>query len=381
MPSWGWFFFFLTFAQAHTVDQVFLELRPHQDGVTGMVMIDAAYCLPEYRGQDDAQAPGRQWLLDKTDEEHQYLRDQATTYLQETLSLMVDEQPFTLDFSFPDYEKTPYDFPKSLIDKALIRINVKGSFPKKNGPLQIKWSDPFQANLVINLPVQGTEEQQRYLEVRPRSAMDIGWEVSGQEEIETPVEKLPLEKKETRNATWGNILTFTKIGFDHILPKGLDHILFIAGLFLFMPKWQPLLKQSLTFTVAHSITLAIVTLGWVVPPMKWVEVLIALSIAYVGIENLFTREIKPWRLIIIFAFGLLHGMGFAAVFSDYLPENQLVLPLISFNVGVELGQIVVLLACFLVFGRFRNSFKWIRLSGSLIISGVALYWVVERALS
>lgn len=171
-------------------------------------------------------------------------------------------------------------------------------------------------------------------------------------------------------------------GFTHILPKGLDHILFVLGLFLLAIRWKPLLAQVTCFTVAHSITLALAVLGFVSLSPKIVEPLIALSIAYVGIENIFHTNLTRTRLAVVFLFGLLHGMGFAGVLMELgLPRTEFVPALVFFNVGVELGQISVLCLAFLALGWFRNRNyykKFVLIPGSAAISLVAIYWTFQR---
>ena len=178
-------------------------------------------------------------------------------------------------------------------------------------------------------------------------------------------------------------LDYVGLGYIHILPKGLDHILFVLGLFLLSKKFKPLLWQVTAFTLAHTITLALSIYGVISVSSLIIEPLIALSIAYVGIENMLTRELKPWRVAIVFLFGLLHGMGFAGVLTELgLPESQFVTALITFNVGVELGQLSVILLAFLaVFWLRKNEElyrKLIILPGSLGISLMGLFWTWER---
>jgi len=144
-------------------------------------------------------------------------------------------------------------------------------------------------------------------------------------------------------------------GFDHIVPLGLDHILFVLGLFFLSARLGPLFWQVSAFTLAHTITLALAALGHVSVPASIVEPLIALSIAWVAIENLFSRGLSPWRPIIIFGFGLLHGLGFASVLAEFgLPEGQFVPALIGFNIGVELGQLGVIAVAFLCVFKARK---------------------------
>lgn len=148
--------------------------------------------------------------------------------------------------------------------------------------------------------------------------------------------------------SWETFWNYIPVGFDHIVPKGLDHILFVLGLFFLSTRMRPLLTQVTLFTLAHTITLAAAALGYVSLPGSIVEPLIAASIAYVAIENIFMQRLSPWRPIVIFGFGLLHGLGFASVLAEFgLPQASFVPALIGFNVGVEVGQLAVIAVMFL----------------------------------
>ena len=175
------------------------------------------------------------------------------------------------------------------------------------------------------------------------------------------------------------------LGFTHIVPKGLDHILFVIGLFLLSTKFKPLLLQVTAFTLAHTITLGLTIFGVFSLAPSIVEPLIALSIAYVAVENLVTTELKPWRVALVFAFGLLHGMGFAGVLTDLgLPRDELVTALLTFNAGVEIGQLAVIGVAFVSVGGMMDR-EWYRrrvvIPVSLVIAAVGLYWTVERVLT
>lgn len=150
-------------------------------------------------------------------------------------------------------------------------------------------------------------------------------------------------------ATWlESFIGYIPVGFDHIVPKGLDHILFVLGLFFLSTRLRPLLLQVSLFTLAHTITLALAGLGYVSVPGSIVEPLIAASIVFVAVENIWARGISRWRPFVIFGFGLLHGLGFASVLGEFgLPENTFVAALIGFNVGVEIGQLAVISLMFL----------------------------------
>ena len=147
---------------------------------------------------------------------------------------------------------------------------------------------------------------------------------------------------------WQAFTSYIPVGFDHILPKGLDHILFVLGLFFLSTHLRPLIFQVTAFTAAHTVTLALGALGWVSVPGSIVEPLIAASITYVAVENIFTSGLNRWRPVVIFCFGLLHGLGFASVLGEFgLPEDQFIPALIGFNVGVEIGQLTVIAIMFL----------------------------------
>ena len=181
------------------------------------------------------------------------------------------------------------------------------------------------------------------------------------------------------------ISDYTRAGFDHIIPKGLDHILFILGIFLLSIKLKPLLWQVTMFTIAHSITLSLAMFDIFSLPANIVEPLIALSIAYIGIENILTKTIKPSRLIIVFIFGLLHGMGFASMLADFgMPRDAFATALISFNIGVELGQLSIIVLAFVSLGYWFNKKTWYRqiivIPSSLMISLLGLYWTYDRVM-
>lgn len=177
---------------------------------------------------------------------------------------------------------------------------------------------------------------------------------------------------------------YLTLGFTHILPRGLDHVLFVLGIFLLAVRLRPVLWQVTAFTVAHTITLALTVYGFVSLPPSIVEPLIALSIVYVAVENVFTDRLHAWRPVVVFCFGLLHGMGFAGVLNEIgLPRSEFVPALLSFNAGVELGQLAVIFTAFLLVGLPFRDKPWYRhrivVPGSLAIAATGLYWFVQRA--
>jgi hypothetical protein len=186
-------------------------------------------------------------------------------------------------------------------------------------------------------------------------------------------------------AGWKHAGRLVLIGFMHILPGGLDHVLFVLGLFLLAPNPRALLLQISAFTVAHSCTLALAMAGWVRLPGPIVEPLIALSIAYVAIENLMTTRLSKWRLAVVFLFGLLHGMGFAGALASLgLSEGHFAATLVGFNVGVELGQLAVVFTAALVVYALRltpDGYRRLLVRPtSAAIAAVGIFWAIQRVL-
>ena len=176
-------------------------------------------------------------------------------------------------------------------------------------------------------------------------------------------------------------------GVEHI-AIGYDHIAFLIAVIVWGRKLWPLVKVVTAFTIAHSITLSLAVLDVVRLPSLLVETLIAMSIVYVAAENFFVRDMRH-RAWITFAFGLIHGFGFASVLRDYgLPQDAVVPALAAFNVGVEIGQVLIVAASFALFmvvNRLLRDAKMampamrampLALSGVILLLG--LYWTVER---
>ncbi len=188
-----------------------------------------------------------------------------------------------------------------------------------------------------------------------------------------------LEKAPAHQVFW----YYLKLGISHIVPYGIDHILFVVSLCLLNSKVRTILWQATAFTVAHTITLALSMKGIIHLPADIVEPLIAFSIAFVAIENILLTELKPWRVAIIFMFGLVHGMGFASALNEIgLPRNKFFTSIFSFNIGVELGQIFVIALVFLLiilpFGKKPYYKKFVVYPLSAAIALIALFWTVQR---
>jgi hypothetical protein len=181
----------------------------------------------------------------------------------------------------------------------------------------------------------------------------------------------------------GSFTSFVRMGFLHIMPEGLDHILFVLGLFLLSPALKPLLTQVTAFTIAHSLTLGLSIAGVLALPSRIVEPLIAVSIAFVAIENIVTGTVKPWRWLVVFCFGLVHGLGFAGALKDlHLPKGMILSPLLGFNSGVELGQLcVIAMAAAVTWWCWKRPWygRVVVVPASLLIAAIGTFWAIQRA--
>jgi hydrogenase/urease accessory protein HupE len=196
---------------------------------------------------------------------------------------------------------------------------------------------------------------------------------------------------QSASSKWQTALRYVASGIEHI-AIGYDHIAFLLAVIVLGRRFWPLFKAVTAFTIAHSITLTLAVLRIVELPSALVETLIAASIVYVAAENFFVRDIRH-RWWITFAFGLIHGFGFASVLRDYgLPEDAIGLALLSFNVGVEIGQLLIVVAAviiwqlgFRVAGALgfqiteqRERQVSLVVSGAVLIAG--LFWLGQRLL-
>lgn len=196
-----------------------------------------------------------------------------------------------------------------------------------------------------------------------------------------PVVNYALAGAGIGNVAW----YYFKLGVMHIIPAGLDHILFIISLCLLSSKVKTILWQATAFTLAHTITLALSMKNIIVAPGNIVEPIIALSIVFVAIENIILQELKPWRIIIVFLFGLIHGMGFASVLNEIgIPPDRFTSSVLFFNLGVEAGQLSIILTVFgciiYPFGKRKEYRKYFVYPISTLIAIVAAWWTIERLL-
>jgi len=351
-------------AHGHIVAQLFSELSvpDDEDRWELVVYFDAGFALPEMRADSEAAPPRIQWLRDLPPDEHSRIRSGAETYLRDVLTTRWNGAVVPWDVFFPDFNTDPPDFPPSRLDIATVRAVVSGRIDQGDGELTLGISESGPLTLVV-------ETSPEVLLSVPPGQTKVLWtrrHGTGEDHAQQP---------------HGQGLFAT--GFRHVLPAGLDHVLFILGLFLFRRDLGSLLAQSLAFTVAHSLTLCLVLSGVSLGPSWIVEVLIAASIAYVAIENLLPRKtdkaLGHARLIVVTLFGFLHGMGFASVLADSL-RNTGWQGILTANLGIEAAQITILtLAWLATIGWHQTrSYAVTQVVVSAAIAATGVFWVVQR---
>jgi hypothetical protein len=248
-------------------------------------------------------------------------------------------------------DEAPYDlvFTNQINGKPQRRVNVL--FPNEE-------SFKFDLSFIDGKPIVPNEVEQKSGSIAEKSS----------------------EKR--RDDARSTFYSFTRQGFVHVLPLGLDHILFVLGLFFLSRKWKPILYQVSVFTVAHTITLGLATLELISAPSHVVEPIIATSIAVVALENIFFPNYRHSRLFIVFFFGLIHGLGFAGALSAFdLDPTSLVIGLLGFNVGVEIGQLAVIAIAFFLTFWLKDESKYRKIAVvpcSILIALMGIYWTIER---
>lgn len=294
--------------------------------------------------------------------------------------------PFEKDFQqevkiFFDGQQTPYRITSVTIPEPgyvkvprISLIILEGEVPVTAESLSWFYPERFGDNAVRVRQVDEVNEKWHW----------SSWQWLKKNKISEP---FSLTEVFTQPTLWEVISVYLVAGFEHIFPKGLDHILFILGIFLLGTRIKPLLWQVTMFTIAHTITLGLSMNGVISLPANIVEPLIAFSIAFIAIENIVTPKLHNSRLFVVFFFGLLHGLGFASVLADFgMPANDFATALISFNVGVELAQVAIILAAYVPIAYwFRNHLdseqqyrRIVVIPGSLVIAIIGLYWTYER---
>ncbi len=348
-----------TTPRAHDLERTTAHLTLAADGSFALRLAhDPAWLVLRLEGF--AGAPGAASTTDPAARDAR-LREWAPLMIDRVV-LFVDGhevRPVSVDYAPPPAEVPAGQF-------ALASYTLRGRMPE--GARTLRWYyglvvDPYPLTVTL---ADGTETTEWVQGDAWSTALSLGGPFA------TP-------------SRWTRLWQYGALGYRHILPEGLDHILFVLGLFLLRAELRPVLIQVTTFTVAHSLTLALSLYGVVSLPARVVEPLIALSIVYVAIENLRTRTLTPWRVALVFLFGLLHGLGFAGVLTGlHLARGDFAVALLGFNLGVEAGQLTVIAGAALLLGSWQRR-GWYRsrvvAPASIAIAVVGAYWAVQRVLA
>jgi HupE / UreJ protein len=314
-------------------------------------------------------------------------------YLIKHVRLRVDGKLITAECPgyIPDLLSPPKpDDPPADILPERLPFLLLWTLPKDAKAVEIEFAlliDEVGSGVVhVNLH-QGEQVQSHYTNLGGTVLVTLRGAVAApRPTIQTPGTTAPVVEPEltepritSSELSLGQLLV---LGFSHIVPEGLDHILFVVCLFLLAPRMKPLLIQVTAFTLAHSVTLALAMAGIVLLPSRLVETLIALSIVVMAVENCFMREAKPWRWALVFLFGLIHGLGFAGSFSALaMQPGDFARPLILLNVGIEIGQLAVVATCAALTWWAWNKPWYNRVvvyPASIAIALLATWWTIER---
>jgi hydrogenase/urease accessory protein HupE len=317
-----------------------------------------------------------------TAEEKKDLLLEGKNLISEALLIRFDEKEWFL----PDFE---YDFEKKIggntveeSDTFIIRGYARRKLSSESQSYQIRAKETAAYDIIFTNRLNGIPQKRVNVLFPGENSFTLDLtNFFGPEEESNGTKSSKFEYKDTADSQ-STFISFLRQGFVHVVPLGLDHILFVFGLFLLSRKWKPLILQVSAFTVAHTLTLGLATLGIISVSPQIVEPIIAASIAVIALENIFFPGYKPYRLVIVFIFGLIHGLGFAGALSGFnLEPTSLLIGLFGFNLGVEFGQLALLIAAYCLTAQIKNQSnyrQWIIIPGSLTIALFGLYWTIER---
>ena len=298
-------------------------------------------------------------LLDAKELESRIKNSEST--LKEKLYLKVDQELLSLNLDKISVEIT--DIKENV---RMTRISFKTTVPENSQQATFSWEKELGPLIFRNLSSEITDGKST-----------SKWLKAGEETD-------PIFLNSPRKNSSRVVLSAIQQGIKHIIPDGLDHILFVLGLFFFSHKIVPLLSQVTVFTLAHSVTLILGSLGYISLPPALVETVIAASIVWIGLENVVRTKLNFSRIGVIFCFGLLHGLGFASMFTQIgLEGSDYLLNLFSFNIGVEIGQVIVLIP-FILAGTILSKLSWYRLviaiPASIIIAIIGIKMFIDRVI-
>ena len=346
-------------ASAHNVEQFYAEYEVSSNSLT--IQFDVAYSIPEIRDDPAAPQPKRSWLVEQSPEQHATLRQEAEIYIRQYLTLYSEGEKIEFDLIFPDFDKSPYSFVKLLNQGAYYRIKLKS----RNSITKDLEPHLLQSNSPKLLIAKKSESDTSYITMQPPPE-DL--------QIKQDLPSSDSYSKKVNSEQSSNLLF---IGFKHVIPDGLDHILFIIGICLTAATFRQLLWQSLIFTITHALSMAFI-ISKVFPVYNYsisnyIEPLIALSISLIAIEILCPKtqfeshapqkaktSYVRYRYLLIAIFGLIHGCGFAGSLGSSLQSldaDNWISPLIIANIGIELAQALLVIITFTLLIYLRKKYQ------------------------
>lgn len=372
-----WITFYLTFTgiiRAHTIEY-FYSSYENGSGVL-VVNFDVAYAMPDVRDVQEAPQPLRSWLVSQTDKSHAKLRDEAERYLRSYLEFESGGKSVVFDVKFPDFKTDPHDFPKLINAGAYYRVQL---IPETivGARVSILVKEGQFPDLLVAHKIDG---QFDFRSVATTELLELESFIS-KEDIGA-YKKVP----EVSFSIWQMLV----LGFKHVIPDGLDHVLFIIGLCLMAGNFRQLLWQSLVFTIAHTLSMALV-ISQIFPIYafwisEYIEAIIAISIAFIAVESLVMKSAFKWRCVVISLFGFVHGLGFAGSLGStlqFLSVDHWLIPLVLSNLGIEIAQALLVIGCFSLLFYLKKTQrpdleKHFRSIAALAIAITGLIWFIQR---
>ncbi len=328
--------------------------------------------------------------------------DQQEEKIRSLVGPLLDDLQFTFGGQVIKPELVNWDVPKATREVyndyyvgKMTRIFLQGTIPAGRAPFVLNTLAQTTIEFPLALTVARADHHihvTRWLELQGISSdpfnYDQGTASNGAYVENKMADPLSGEQLTPFQRFWyvqfGALWRYLRLGFHHIVPEGTDHILFVLGLFFLGISWRKLISQTTVFTIAHATTLYLSTQNIFTLPSWLVEPGIALSIMFIALENVFKPKLNAFRLVVVFCFGLIHGLGFASGLKELnMPKHEFVMALLGFNFGVDFGQLFVIFIAFLLVGYFRNRswyFSRIAVPASCAIAAMGAYWAVERIL-
>ncbi len=325
--------------------------------------------------------------------------DQQEAKIRELLGPLLDDVQFFFGDQIVKPELAGWDVPKAAKDVyenyyigKMTKIELTGEIPSGRPPFVLKTLAQTTIEFPLSLTVLRRDHNihvTRWLELQGISSDPFNYDQgeTGKTYVANPqADPLSGAALSPFQRFWyvqfGALGRYLRLGFHHIVPEGLDHILFVLGLFFFGISWKKLISQTTVFTIAHATTLYLASQNIFTLPSWLVEPGIALSIMFVALENIWKPKLNAFRLAIVFFFGLIHGLGFASGLKALqLPQHEFLMALLGFNFGVDFGQLFVILLAFLLVGWFRNKpwyFSRIAVPASGTIALIGALWAIHR---